>query len=48
MKVSNRNLIHVVLFLISVLATGCVSNKNYRDATGIVKTDTRSAAGVNK
>jgi hypothetical protein len=44
----SRNLIIILLVTISLLSTGCVTNKSYRDATGVVKTDTRSAVGVNK
>ncbi len=36
-------------FLVPVLSVGCAStNKNYSDAAGVVKTNTRSASGVNK
>ena len=39
----------ILIFSIAILGIGCVStNKNYRDAPGILKTDTRSASGVNK
>ncbi len=49
MKIVNRRLFFTVLFLLSVLIIGCAStNKNYRDSTGVVKTDTRSTQGVNK
>ena len=43
------NFFFILLFLISTLSIGCATvNKNYRDATGVLKTDTRCASGVNK
>lgn len=47
MKQKNRVLVY--FFLITILfVLGCATNKNYRDADGVLKTDTRSALGVNK
>ena len=44
-----RNFVAVTLVTVSILISGCsTTNKNYRDAAGVVKTDTRSAPGVNK
>jgi hypothetical protein len=43
------NMVLGYLFLVTILfISGCASNKNYRDATGVLKTDTRSVSGVNK
>jgi hypothetical protein len=39
----------IMLFSISILNMSCASsNKNFRDAPGVLKTDTRSTSGVNK
>jgi len=47
MRANNKILVY--LFLITVLFIyGCATNKNYRDATGVLKTETRSTSGVNK
>jgi len=44
-----KNKASVYFFLITILfLSGCAAGKNYRDATGVLKTDTRSASGVNK
>jgi thioredoxin-related protein len=49
MKIVNRILLFTVLFIVSVFIVGCAStNKNYRDATGVIKIDTRSTSGINK
>ncbi len=49
MKRKNNLLYLTLMFSISVLSIGCVSpNKNFRDAQGVLKTDTRSTSGVNK
>ena len=49
MKIVNRSLLFTLFFMLSVLIVGCAStNKNYRDSTGVIKTDIRSTAGINK
>jgi hypothetical protein len=49
MKIRINYFLFTLLFLISILSIGCAStNRHYRDATGVLKTDTRSAPGVNK
>ena len=48
-KMKQKNRVLVYLFLITILfLSGCATGKNYRDATGVLKTETRSAPGVNK
>ena len=49
MKRKIRFILLIFLFSISILNMGCAStHKHYRDAEGVLKTDTRSASGVNK
>lgn len=49
MKTKIKPFLYALLFLISILTAGCsTANKNYRDASGVLKADTRSASGVNK
>jgi len=45
----NKKYLSLAIFLILVLIAGCASlGKNYRDTTGVLKTDTRSNLGVRK
>ena len=54
MKLNNKILAY--FFLITILfISGCATNKNhgdttknYRDANGVLKTETRSTSGVNR
>lgn len=47
MRRNSRYLI-LTMILISFIISGCASTKSYRDATGVLKTDTRSTVGVKK
>ena len=48
MKNKINFLFFIILAFISVLSIGCAVSKNYRDANGVLKTDSRSAVGVHK
>ena len=37
-----------VVLAVMILAAGCAADKNYRDASGVLKTETRSTVGVHK
>lgn len=48
MKREINFLLAIVIFLASILNIGCAANKHYRDGSGVLKTNSRSASGVNK
>jgi outer membrane murein-binding lipoprotein Lpp len=48
MKIKNKYLL-AAIFMATFLFTGCITtNKHYRDESGVLKTDTRSATGIHK
>jgi hypothetical protein len=47
MKRSNQYLVLILILLLSIIS-GCASTKSYRDAEGVLKTDTRSTTGIRK